>query len=353
MQALRQNILYRYLVFIMTRIVYEGASKVLFFIYAQPWLKELSNKHDLEFIAYNKVEKITSNDIFYLGFSEYANSHDFIKKYPDNRFIIGGGEAFDPFFSSLYCNDQRFFFLFADKQPGYINAKNITFAETFWWTQYFLIADTYRWPIDTSLPNHKHFLMQARSIKNKPWRKEVFDKMLDILPMGYYSRGDIQKSLPRLSSSNEYNDISENETDFDKLMYIDPMWYNTSYCSVVLETFYDETSKGFTTEKTYKPIYMNHPFMIISNPGTLKKLSQWGFVTFDNIFRESYDNMVSIKEKVKIIKSNIKNINREKRYDTETLARLKHNNRHFCNQEIIRDNITREIIYPLKEWAND
>jgi hypothetical protein len=61
-----------------------------------------------------------------------------------------------------------------------------------------------------------------------------------------------------------------------------------TFVNVITETL---TSPDiiFITEKTYKSIYTCQPFIIVGNFGTIKKLKELGFKTFDNWWDESYD----------------------------------------------------------------
>ena len=44
------------------------------------------------------------------------------------------------------------------------------------------------------------------------------------------------------------------------------------------------------TEKTFKPIAMGMPFVIVGTQGSLKYLRSYGFRTFEGIWDESYDS---------------------------------------------------------------
>jgi len=60
--------------------------------------------------------------------------------------------------------------------------------------------------------------------------------------------------------------------------------YQDSLLSVVTESHYDQTGGLFITEKTFRPILVGHPFMILGQPYILKKLQEWGFRTdFDGL----------------------------------------------------------------------
>jgi hypothetical protein len=77
---------------------------------------------------------------------------------------------------------------------------------------------------------------------------------------------------------------------------------NESYFSLVQETFYDNSldySSGdipfyeciLISEKTYRPIYFKHPFIMLGVKGTLAALKKSGFKTFSPYFNENYDDI--------------------------------------------------------------
>ncbi len=65
--------------------------------------------------------------------------------------------------------------------------------------------------------------------------------------------------------------------------------YENSQLTVVTESHFDQTGGLFITEKTFRPLLVGHPFMVLGQKGTLAKLRSWGFSTdFDGI-DQSYD----------------------------------------------------------------
>jgi hypothetical protein len=73
--------------------------------------------------------------------------------------------------------------------------------------------------------------------------------------------------------------------------------YELSQLTVVTESHFDQTGGLFITEKTFRPLLVGHPFMILGQTGTLKKLRSWGFQTnFDGI-DQSYDLVEDNKER--------------------------------------------------------
>lgn len=88
----------------------------------------------------------------------------------------------------------------------------------------------------------------------------------------------------------------------DRIKKEDIYYFDNSYFSLVQETFYDnllDYSSGdipfyeciLISEKTYRPIYFKHPFVMLGVKGTLAALKKSGFKTFSPHFNESYDDI--------------------------------------------------------------
>lgn len=63
-----------------------------------------------------------------------------------------------------------------------------------------------------------------------------------------------------------------------------------TFCNIVTETLTAENLLFFS-EKIIKPIFTLQPFIIIGNRGSLRKLKEYGFKTFDKWWDESYDEL--------------------------------------------------------------
>jgi hypothetical protein len=67
--------------------------------------------------------------------------------------------------------------------------------------------------------------------------------------------------------------------------------YAMTRFDVVLETLFDDT-RWHLTEKIFRPIACAKPFVLVSTPGSLQYLREYGFETFGDIIDESYDDIV-------------------------------------------------------------
>jgi len=79
----------------------------------------------------------------------------------------------------------------------------------------------------------------------------------------------------------DHNSYDQNMTDL----------YSDSYFNIVLETMIDiDNSNGqFVTEKTFKPIFNNQFFVVVSSVDHLRHLRDLGYQTFGRCIDESYD----------------------------------------------------------------
>ena len=90
----------------------------------------------------------------------------------------------------------------------------------------------------------------------------------------------------------------------------------------------------FVTEKTYKPIMNYHPFIVVGNAGTLKYLREEGYMTFPEMFDESYDDMINANDRFQAILSEVENFcklgdGEKRRIYRAVLPAIVHNRNHY------------------------
>ena len=137
--------------------------------------------------------------------------------------------------------------------------------------------------------------------------------------------------------------------------YINPDWYNSTVFSLVAES--NLTSPAFMSEKTFKPIAFEHPFIVWGSPGTLRYLQASGFETFDHVIDETYDtindNSKRLDNIIKIVDELFVDFNKGNSLfgDPVTQQKLQHNRAHFYNQELLQKMFTQEIVNPILEFV--
>ena len=136
--------------------------------------------------------------------------------------------------------------------------------------------------------------------------------------------------------------------------FYNPEWYSNTHFSLVSESLVD--GQRFVSEKIFKPLAFQHPFVVHGTAGTLKFLRESGFETFDHQIDETYDEIVDSASRLGAIEVLLKELYYEyqqgRRLFTDTLSQQKilHNYHNFYN------GIDRlwlpEIIDPIREFVN-
>lgn len=95
----------------------------------------------------------------------------------------------------------------------------------------------------------------------------------------------IDYDLPLPLSIDDFDNYAHNSHQIN-------MWTqaSSSLLHVVTETLY-AGKKNHLTEKTFKPLVLKQPFILVSNRGSLQYLQRYGFKTFASVWDESYDQL--------------------------------------------------------------
>jgi len=78
---------------------------------------------------------------------------------------------------------------------------------------------------------------------------------------------------------------------------VNPQAYIDTYFSLVTETIFDYPYT-FRTEKIWKPMIMQHPFVVAANTGYYRDLRKAGFRTFDHLIDESFDQIDNSADRI-------------------------------------------------------
>lgn len=263
------------------------------------------------------------------------NNAEIIFWYPTEGFVINRkSEALNGLFDLIHTKypSIKIRFVFGDfykssNIPDYVNYK--CFKNFFW---YDTISSIKKPTLDTNKQSRYDFISLNRKyrvsrymvfsdLENSNMLKNAFYTNLTISstdPVAmldqfrkFYTVKEDDSFFDRIQTDKfikELNDI--NATIFDKKPSIDVTltdldFTNTSYLEVVNETNFDSSTNLFITEKTYRAIAIGHIFLICGQRGTLRHLKRQGFQTFDDLFDESYDDIVSFAKRWEIIKKNL------------------------------------------------
>lgn len=111
--------------------------------------------------------------------------------------------------------------------------------------------------------------------------------------------------------------IVDENTDSEFIDKVYPIKHiEKCFLYLVTETLVDDYTL-FITEKTFKPLAMGVPFIVLGNINTLKTIKEMGYKTFDKWWDESYDGEIDINRRIERI------INILKDYSTKSPEELK------------------------------
>ena len=144
--------------------------------------------------------------------------------------------------------------------------------------------------------------------------------------------GECRKVAEQLPQKNTYETPSKDDF-YEWPRQVEPLhfYYKNMFVDIVQET---DLHTCFTTEKTLRPIIFKTPFLLMAGKGTLQKLKDIGFKTFDYWWSEDYDNFSNRDRMEKILDivewiSVQYNVDKFKEEMTDI---LEHNYNHYVNQ---------------------
>jgi hypothetical protein len=126
-------------------------------------------------------------------------------------------------------------------------------------------------------------------------------------------------------------------------------YYVDTYFSVVTETTHNRELEGrFITEKTFKPIALRHPFVMIGPSHMLEALRELGYRTFNGIIDESYDQEPNEVKRIEMAVNEIErlsNLSGDELQNFITQARdiCFHNYVNFRNRDITKFEYVRKM----------
>ena len=307
--------------------------------------------------------------VFVISRAEYW--HDSIRPYLDQGYkliIVNLWEA-RPFFLASqfkpYLNN-ILLVLGCSNSYEYGWPNRLDVARWFWYNEHlwYTCDQQIRDSISNYVPNRKNtelFLMPIK--RSKKFRDQLItnlESVLDRAIWSYVEKFNDSRSLPRYT----WSPFERMRTD----RIFEPEWYNQTYFTLAVETAVNqlrdithETSglrsedypcDLFVTEKTFKPIAFQHPFMVCGMRGTLEFLQTNGFETYDHIFDERYDQLNFFEDRLEIIYNNIKDFSVDKYMSPLTEQKIKHNYHRFNDRSLVLDGLKNDLIDPLLEWIN-
>jgi hypothetical protein len=195
---------------------------------------------------------------------------------------------------------------------------------------------------DNYIPNPtREYLALLPVAREKPHRTELLTAMADLLDRCIWSRKELGRGLPNDGAA---------LPDIHWSARCNREWYDQTCFTLVAESMIDN-AWPFLTEKTYKPLGMHHPFMIVGDRGSLHQLRALGFETWGNLWDESYDDLESPSERIRCVVENARLYDCAP-LDAITVEKLQHNHAWFFNHQRHMEIFRSELLDPILEYAN-
>jgi hypothetical protein len=221
----------------------------------------------------------------------------------------------------------------------------IWYGELNWfWFYMFEKNRTKNFTFDHSNKKYDFFYLNKQK---RPHRVELYNRLLQsgLLDNSLYTfighdkpvRLPVQYELPWVDRKNYpwHN--------HDQEIYEKP--YEATKYNIVSETIVDN-NEIFLTEKIWKAIIAQQPFVVHGSAGYLLRLRQLGFQTFHNFFDESYDSELDHEKRIKKIISTLRDIKTldYKKFYQNTIQIREHNQKHFWNKKELCESINNTIL---------
>jgi len=162
---------------------------------------------------------------------------------------------------------------------------------------------------------------------------------------------EARKRLPMLV----YNKANNEQNDLYYINRITDQVFLDTWVTIISEASFDDSDETiFISEKTFKPIACMHPFIFLGNRGSLPKLREMGYKTFDGFIDESYDNLSTLDRMAAIIRE-IKRIHAIKdkvAWFDSMRDILEHNYNVFHNSKLKPNRAHTELFNYYNEYFN-
>ena len=147
--------------------------------------------------------------------------------------------------------------------------------------------------------NAKRLGMYCRDATgSRAYRLDLLEKLVPYKDNLYYNLQDpIYKLRPMLNVHYESTDEQYNSAASATIVIEDTEKFDIQ---LVPETLF-RTQKTHLTEKVFKPIAMQQPFIVVGPPNSLEYLKSYGFQTFSKYWDESYDKILDANERMDAI----------------------------------------------------
>jgi hypothetical protein len=128
--------------------------------------------------------------------------------------------------------------------------------------------------------------------------------------------------------------------------------YSKSYFTIVCEAYFNE-NWNYISEKTYKPIAHQHPFILLGRPYTLRYLRKIGFKTFSPFIDESYDFEINDDKRFEMVYNEIIRLNSLSKLELDEMLKSLNDILIFNQNHLIEINKDRKLEKMFIDFINE
>jgi hypothetical protein len=184
----------------------------------------------------------------------------------------------------------------------------------------------------------------------RPWRDLVWQALN---PM----EADVMRSYLSQGIS-----MPDDVTGDGHLWQVNPRWFHISAMSLVCESSIGAVSGEisvtapsgvFVSEKSLKPMAMQHPFIVVATPGTLAEIQSFGFETFPELWDESYDSIVDFGQRLNVIMQQVQQFDTAQLNQLVVQQKLQHNQHRIFDPAVTQQLLQQQVLDPILEFLNE
>jgi len=156
------------------------------------------------------------------------------------------------------------------------------------------------------------------------------------------------------------NDVDSDTFQGSWQRFVNHDWYQQTWFSLTVETYINDAENKqlsltiddnlFFSEKTYKAIACQHPFVLMSTYHSLSYLRSQGFETFPELFDENYDNEPVFDNRIIKICNTIKDFQSNDFYNPIVQEKIRYNHARFFNKSLTHRFFQETVVYPVLDF---
>jgi hypothetical protein len=109
----------------------------------------------------------------------------------------------------------------------------------------------------------------------------------------------------------------------------------------------------FISEKSLKPLAMQHPFILVATPGTLAEIRSFGFETFPELWDESYDLVADFDQRLLLIMRQVYRFDVAQLNQPVVQQKLEHNQHRIFDPVVTQQLLQQQVLDPILEFLNE